>query len=200
MSKPTVVFDFDGVIHSYASGWQGATVIPDPPVHGIKEAIDEIRKDYEVVVVSTRCASPDGLAAVCEYLVRNGIEVDKVQMEKPPAICYVDDRAICFSGNPAGLPELIRNFHSWTEFGPDALKHLHPLEPAVRNSLVSGTWPGHIKVRGREKDINAVLQSIKEDFPYQNFDEIKSGVCCYVMGGVTVELRIIKDPVEEEKG
>ncbi len=29
--KQTVVFDFDGVIHSYTSGWKGATVIPDPP-------------------------------------------------------------------------------------------------------------------------------------------------------------------------
>ena len=50
-----VVFDFDGVIHSYVSGWKGATKIPDPPVAGIKEAIDDIRKaGYEVCVVSTR--------------------------------------------------------------------------------------------------------------------------------------------------
>lgn len=36
--KPTVVFDFDGVIHSYTSGWKGATEIPDPPVPGVREA------------------------------------------------------------------------------------------------------------------------------------------------------------------
>lgn len=41
----TVIFDFDGVIHSYASGWQGVTEIHDPPVDGIKEAIDELRSD-----------------------------------------------------------------------------------------------------------------------------------------------------------
>ena len=39
----TVVFDFDGVVHGYTSGWQGEDTIPDPPVPGIKEAIEEIR-------------------------------------------------------------------------------------------------------------------------------------------------------------
>lgn len=40
MYIPTVSFDFDGVIHSYRSGWKGAAVIPDPPVEGIKEVIE----------------------------------------------------------------------------------------------------------------------------------------------------------------
>ena len=44
MSKKTVVFDFDGVIHSYTSGWQGVCLIPDEPVIGIKEAIESIRE------------------------------------------------------------------------------------------------------------------------------------------------------------
>ena len=39
--KKTVVFDFDGVIHSYASGWKGTTCIPDPPVHGIEKALKD---------------------------------------------------------------------------------------------------------------------------------------------------------------
>lgn len=37
MSKQTVVFDFDGVIHSYTSGWHGACVADDPVVPGIRE-------------------------------------------------------------------------------------------------------------------------------------------------------------------
>ena len=37
MSKPILCLDFDGVIHSYASGWKGADVIPDAAVPGAME-------------------------------------------------------------------------------------------------------------------------------------------------------------------
>ena len=43
--KKIVVMDFDGVIHSYKSGWKGVTEIPDPPVEGVKEFIEELRKE-----------------------------------------------------------------------------------------------------------------------------------------------------------
>jgi len=116
MSKKTVVFDFDGVIHSYKSGWQGAENIPDPPVAGIRETIASLRSNgYEVAVVSTRCATSDGMEAVKRYLIQNEIFVDKVCKEKPPAIVYVDDRAICFRGNVNNLINDINNFKSWIE-------------------------------------------------------------------------------------
>ena len=43
--KPTIVFDFDGVIHSYTSGWRGLEVIPDPPVDGIREMIENFARN-----------------------------------------------------------------------------------------------------------------------------------------------------------
>lgn len=114
--KQTVVFDFDGVIHSYTSGWKGHDNIPDPPVPGVQEAIAEIRAaGYEVVVVSTRCKHPRGMAAIAEYLKRHDIEVDDIQTEKPPAIVYIDDRAICFDGNPATLLGKIQTFKPWNK-------------------------------------------------------------------------------------
>ena len=114
MSKKTVVFDFDGVIHSYSSGWQGVAVIPDPVVPHIQEAINRLRMDgYEVIVVSTRCAYPNGMGAVRRYLRDNHIVVDDVMATKPPAVCYVDDRAICFDGLPETLVEKIRDFKPW---------------------------------------------------------------------------------------
>lgn len=112
----TVVFDFDGVIHSYTSGWQGATVISDPPVDGIREAIEEIRENgYKVVVVSSRCKAMNGELAIWVYLEKHNIVVDDVMAKKPPAVVYIDDRAICFDGNSAGLLDKIRNFKPWYE-------------------------------------------------------------------------------------
>lgn len=114
--KPTVVFDFDGVIHSYTQGWKGSTVIPDPVVPGIGETIKELRGlGYRVVVVSTRCATPEGMGAVRRYLRDNEILVDDVAMEKPLALCYIDDRAIRFDGRPERLVEQIENFRTWLE-------------------------------------------------------------------------------------
>lgn len=114
--QPTVVFDFDGVIHSYKSGWKGAGIIPDPVVPGIVEAIDHLRVNgYKVVVVSTRCSTSEGKEAVEVYLTENRIAVDGVMAEKPPALCYVDDRAICFDGHPEILLERVKSFKTWLQ-------------------------------------------------------------------------------------
>lgn len=115
MVKQTVILDFDGVIHSYSSRWQGATVIPDPPVEGIREAIAEIRKAYNVVVVSSRCYKDGGIEAIKTYLAEHDIEVDDVTGEKPPAVVIVDDRAITFDGRPETLLEKIKNFKPWNK-------------------------------------------------------------------------------------
>ena len=112
----TVVFDFDGVIHSYKSGWKGPTIIPDPPVEGIEKALREVHEaGYEVVIVSTRCASFGGKTAIESWLDKWFLHpyVDKVSKEKPPAIVYIDDRAICFDGKPENLLEQIKTFKPW---------------------------------------------------------------------------------------
>lgn len=114
----TVVFDFDGVIHSYTSGWQGAETISDPPVDGMREAMREISEaGYEIVVVSTRCADEAGRLLVENWLIKNGFGscVNRVCKEKPPAIVYIDDRAICFDGHPETLLDKIQNFKLWNK-------------------------------------------------------------------------------------
>lgn len=108
-----VVFDFDGVINSYLSGFEGATIISDEPVNGIKEEIARIREEYKVVVVSTRCYKDGGIEAIKEWLDKHGIVVDDVTSEKPPAIVTIDDRAIVFDGESDGLLEKIKKFQPW---------------------------------------------------------------------------------------
>lgn len=115
MSKPTVVFDFDGVIHSYTSGWRGVNVAWDPPVPGIDKVIQDLRESgYRVVVLSARCNQPGGVKTIENYLNRHNITVDAVVTSKPSAVVTVDDRAICF--NPKEIHTLtarIKNFKSW---------------------------------------------------------------------------------------
>jgi hypothetical protein len=97
--KPTVCLDFDGVIHSYRSGWLGETAIPDPPIHRAREGIARLRQSYRVVIHSPRCATREGRQAVRDWLAKHNIEVDEICRTKPPALVYVDDRAVRFLGD-----------------------------------------------------------------------------------------------------
>lgn len=115
MGKQTVIFDFDGVVHSYSSRWKGADNIPDPPVPGIRESIAEIRQHYRVVIVSSRCYQAGGIDAINAWLSKYDIIVDDVTDEKPPAVVSVDDRGLTFDGNPEGLLEKIKAFKPWNK-------------------------------------------------------------------------------------
>lgn len=117
INRKRVVFDFDGVIHSYTSGWKGIDVIPDPPVEGIKEVLQKlIDNQYEVCVLSTRCSEYSGYKAIQQWLVLNDIPFTEVRADKPPAICYVDDRALKFDANYIDLLfKEITTFKTWQE-------------------------------------------------------------------------------------
>jgi phosphoglycolate phosphatase-like HAD superfamily hydrolase len=116
MQRQTIIFDFDGVINSYSSGWQGkADIIPDPPVPGIREAIEAIRKQYRIVIVSSRCSHPGGINAIKQWLDKYSIIVDDIQATKPPAYISVDDRAITFDGHPETLLNKINEFQVWNK-------------------------------------------------------------------------------------
>lgn len=71
MGKPILCLDFDGVIHSYTSGWQGADVISDPPVEGALEFIVKALERFEVHILSSRSAYPHGRKAMQQYLIRH---------------------------------------------------------------------------------------------------------------------------------
>lgn len=66
--KPILTLDFDGVIHSYTSGWRGATVIPDPPVPGALEFIVAAINPFQVAILSSRSHQWGGRRAMKRYL------------------------------------------------------------------------------------------------------------------------------------
>ena len=104
--KYTVAVDFDGVLHSYTSPWVDAQTIPGPPVEGAIEWLREIVKKFDVVIHTTRGATPEGVSAVRNWLRKNGFDESKVRAvtdRKVPALVYIDDRAYRFIG-PGSFP------------------------------------------------------------------------------------------------
>lgn len=133
-SNPIVLVDFDGVIHSYTSGWKGADVIPDPPVPGAidwlmdhlptPEPICAMAEPYvgpEVQVYSSRSAQSGGISAMKEWLIKNGMHpayitegILKFPTEKNAAFLTIDDRAICFDGRFPSSQEMM-SFRPWNK-------------------------------------------------------------------------------------
>lgn len=104
MNDRTICFDFDGVLHSYASGWKGPDVIPDPPVVGMPEALARLEAlGWKVVIQSSRARYAGGREAIKRWLSANGFRPVPVVSEKPPAEIYVDDRALRFDGSVTGM-------------------------------------------------------------------------------------------------
>lgn len=159
--KKTIVFDFDGVIHSYTSGWQGAATIPDPPTPGIIEALQEIcEAGYEIVIVSSRCATEEGKAAIQDYLTKHHMHqyVSRICTEKPPAIVYIDDRAICFDGNASNLLEKIQTFQPWYQKGQSLNGWFDAKEspPPVFTDAWGDPIPFFVVSNGRKRSFIAV--------------------------------------------
>lgn len=109
----TIVFDFDGVIHRYRNGWQDGTIY-DEPNYSIIPIIDALRchYGYKVVIVSTRCNTEEGLNDIKTWCDKYNIKVDDILKEKPPALVYIDDRAINFDPNNNNLLNEILMFNT----------------------------------------------------------------------------------------
>jgi len=126
MSKPILCLDFDGVIHSYESGWRGAAVIPDPPVDGAIAFMLGALEHFDVVIFSSRSNQDGGTAAMKAYLREHagqcwhsspagpGLEDIKFATEKPPAMVTLDDRALTFTGQWPAI-EHLKTFKPWNK-------------------------------------------------------------------------------------
>lgn len=88
-----ICIDFDGVIHRYSKGWNGGEIY-DRPMPGAKVAIRRLMKQFTVIILTAREA--DTHHKVRAWLKKWGFPKIKVTNIKPPAIAYIDDRAIHF--------------------------------------------------------------------------------------------------------
>lgn len=132
MNKPILCLDFDGVLHSYISGWKGADVVADPPVDGAIRFLTDASEKFEIHIYSSRSHQPGGIAAMHEYLAKHIRKywVDlpesaeklisrlKFPSEKPPAMITLDDRGLLFDGEFPDIDELLW-FKPWNKREPN---------------------------------------------------------------------------------
>jgi len=65
MPKLILCLDFDGTIHSYNSGWQGADIISDEPVPGAFDFIRDVMASFDVLIHSARSGLPGVALRLC---------------------------------------------------------------------------------------------------------------------------------------
>lgn len=136
MNKPILCLDFDGVLHSYSSGWKGAAIIPDDPVPGAVPFLERAIGHFTVHIFSSRSNQDGGREAMkawlrthvtryfdCEFSHGNPREFDRAIAildairwpdEKPPALVTIDDRAITFDGTWPAIDRLLA-FKPWNK-------------------------------------------------------------------------------------
>jgi hypothetical protein len=138
--KPILCLDFDGVLHSYSSGWKGADSIPDPPTPGAMMFLHHAVHYFDVQIYSSRSGQPGGIQAMKDWLNYEVArffdcafagapdDMDKrdevlaaisFPTSKPAAFLTIDDRALCFTGNWADFyPQDLLGFQPWNKRSP----------------------------------------------------------------------------------
>jgi hypothetical protein len=131
--KPILCLDFDGVLHSYESGWIEAHFVPDPPVPGAIDFLYEAIQHFDVKIYSSRSNHPGGVSAMATWIrywsskhfgedrekanaITNAIlnNTGAFPTSKPNAMVTIDDRAINFDGNWPSMAAL-REFRPWNK-------------------------------------------------------------------------------------
>lgn len=156
MSKPILSVDFDGVVHGYQSGWQGAHLCSDPPVPGAIDFLCRVSEHFTVHIYSSRSHQEGGLVAMQQWLADHAAkDADETTMNtrgdsesaytariawlyrvvwptcKPSAKVTIDDRAITFTGSWPAIQDLI-DFEPWNKQGGVRRSRVIPNVDAAR--------------------------------------------------------------------
>jgi len=133
--RPVLCLDFDGVLHWYRSGWQGANVIDDEPVPGAVDFVRRAQQLFKVVVYSSRSSHPGGVEAMRVWMRKYGFPEVDFETQKPAAFLTIDDRALTFTGDWPD-PAALRAFKPWTRS--------NPTEPETESNEISQEENGMI--------------------------------------------------------
>lgn len=120
--KKILCLDFDGVCHSYSSGWKGAEVILDPPVEGMWEALEAYIALFDVQIYSSRSSQPGGIDAMIDWFLSHATSLANQRTfkqlsfptTKPAAFVSIDDRVVCFDGSWPSV-ESLASFKPWNK-------------------------------------------------------------------------------------
>lgn len=135
--KPILSIDFDGVIHSYSSGWKGAHVIPDDPVPGAILALHQyLDAGFEVAIFSSRSKSVRGRWAMKRWMAEHVRDfylnfTHQAPVTKTEAECVGMD----MPGDDGPAREFVRRL-SWPWFKPSAVLTIDD-----RAVCFNGTFP-----------------------------------------------------------
>lgn len=112
----TVVLDFDGVLHSYANAYDPLRL--DGPEPGALEFVEGLLvAEYKLVVDSARANDGLGYLGLKRWLREYGFPLDRMHVNvgrgKPPAVAYVDDRAVPYDRTLSGGWDAVRAAVDW---------------------------------------------------------------------------------------
>lgn len=195
--NPIICVDFDGVIHSYKSGWKGEHVIPDEPVEGaiawlrnhlpLPEALGgNFSPRYEgpiVQIYSSRSKSFRGRMAMKQWLINHGLEPQYIwddilefPVKKPAAFLTIDDRVVCFNGTFPTTEQML-------EFLPWYKREIPRKKVTITRRSITEQTPEQLNstiealrqhVCGLEKKRDAIYAALK--LPHDATEETVVGV------------------------
>ena len=102
----TLAIDFDGVIHDCSKGYYDGTVYGDPLPGALKALKTLKQKGFNLIIFSCKSRSDrpsvngkTGTEMVWDWLEKHNMKefINDVVVEKPRAICFIDDKGIRFN-------------------------------------------------------------------------------------------------------
>lgn len=90
--KPTLSLDFDKPIHGYNQGWNQGKILDANPQIGARSAIERLAQKYRLVVTTARTDFDPVHKALDDWGLAE--HISDVSNVKPPAVAYIDDKAV----------------------------------------------------------------------------------------------------------